>query len=196
MKKLVIILLILALVFHFAQLDLKTLEFFESRRTPIISSLALVLAFLGAKEFLVPFNLAFAFIYRKTPFKFLLPLGTLSSWVVNHLIKEVIRRPRPPVVSLAIEKSFSFPSGHSMVTATFIFLMAYFIKSHFKKDLKPLAYIYLLVMMFSRVYIGVHYPTDVLVGGALGMVYYQLLIKFFGGERLNKEKPESNETSP
>lgn len=178
--------LILALVFHLVQLDLQTLEFFETKRVQPLSSLALALAFLGAKEFLVPFNLVFAYLYRKTPYGLLVPLGTLSSWVINHLIKEVIKRPRPPVTSLAIEKSFSFPSGHSMVTASFILLMGLFMKNYYKKDIGFYAFIYLFIMMLSRVYIGVHYPTDVLVGGALGLIYAQLLINYFGEKNVSK----------
>ena len=73
-----------------------------------------------------------------------------------------------------------------MVTASFILLMGLFMKNYYKKDIGFYAFIYLFIMMLSRVYIGVHYPTDVLVGGALGLIYAQLLINYFGEKNVSK----------
>ena len=187
MKKIIILLLVLALIFYLSGLDLATLRFFESRRLEPLSSLALALAFLGSKSFLIPFNLLFFYFYRKLSLGLFLPLATLASWTINHLIKEVIRRPRPPITSLAFEGSFSFPSGHAMVTASFIFLLAYFIKTHYKKDIYSYAYFYLGLMMLSRVYIGVHYPSDVLVGAALGLLFAKILINYKGEKDAGKD---------
>ncbi len=186
MKKIIVILIILALLFYLSGLDLDTLKYFEGKRIQGLNQLALLLAYLGSSSFLIPFNLIFLYIFRKLRFGIILPLATLSSWVLNHLVKELIRRPRPPVSSLAIEKSFSFPSGHAMVSASFILLMAYFIKNQYKRNIDIYAYSYLGLMMLSRVYIGVHYPSDVLVGAALGLVFSKLIIKRSGDYHVSK----------
>ena len=86
------------------------------------------------------------------------------------LIKHIVARPRPFVVNGAIDliikapSGFSFPSSHAAVcfaVATAIFL--------FHKRLGIIAYIYAALVAFSRMYLYVHYPSDILGGIALGI---------------------------
>ncbi len=83
----------------------------------------------------------------------------------EHLVKKLIRRPRPFTLQPALDTviphpgSFSFPSGHtasSFAAATAIFM--------YDKKLGTAAYIVAALIGFSRNYFGVHYPTDVLAG--------------------------------
>lgn len=181
MKKTIMLLLLCGLIFYMSPLDWGTVQAFELIRNPIFTYLALFLAFLGSWRFLVPFNLLFAVFYRKDKrYALMIPLGTLSCWVTNHLIKEIIRRPRPPLTALALEQSFSFPSGHAMVSCCFVYLIYFFLQARFKKAPSFLLILYLALMLLSRVYLGVHYPSDVLIGAALGLGFAQCL-HFFGG---------------
>lgn len=76
------------------------------------------------------------------------------------------------------EGSYSFPSGHSQTSSVMMFSIASYYN---KKKLWIAASILVLLVMLSRLYLGVHWPLDVLVGGALGAVsavlFYKLLIK-------------------
>lgn len=76
------------------------------------------------------------------------------------------------------EGSYSFPSGHSQTSSVMMFSIASYYN---KKKLWIAATILVLLVMLSRLYLGVHWPLDVLVGGALGAIsailFYKLLIK-------------------
>ena len=99
----------------------------------------------------------------------------LFSTCVNVAIKNFFQIPRPyifdPTVSTnATETSFAFPSGHSQAAATFFPLFAGLQRS-WKKWLKVLVGVCIpIIVALSRMYLGVHYPTDVIVGLALGFL--------------------------
>ena len=108
----------------------------------------------------------------------------LTSAFVNHLIKEIVQRPRPPIeLRMVEESSFSFPSGHAMTGATFYGLIIYFTFKNVKnKKLRNTICIILSVLVFligiSRIYLGVHYASDVLAGFVFAIVYLVLYITF------------------
>ena len=104
-------------------------------------------------------------------------LGTtmIFSTSVNIAIKNFFAVPRPyifdsSVATTATETSYSFPSGHSQGAATFFPLFAGLQRS-WKKWLKVLVGVCIpIIVALSRMYLGVHYPTDVIVGLALGFL--------------------------
>ena len=111
-------------------------------------------------------------------------VNLLCSGFVNHLIKELVQRPRPPIeLRMVEESSFSFPSGHAMTSATFYGLIIYFILKNVKnKKLRNTICITLSLLIFligiSRIYLGVHYASDVLAGFTFAIVYLVLYITF------------------
>jgi undecaprenyl-diphosphatase len=99
---------------------------------------------------------------------------------VSALLKDLFQRPRPEIVPhLAYASNASFPSGHSMMSAVaYLTLGALLARSHERKRLK--AYFLLLAALLTfmvgvtRVYLGVHWPTDVLAGWMAGAVWAML----------------------
>jgi undecaprenyl-diphosphatase len=97
--------------------------------------------------------------------------------IVSGLLKDVFDRPRPEIVPhLAYASSSSFPSGHSMMSAvTYLTLGALLARSHERKALKAFFLLVAALLCFmvgvTRVYLGVHWPTDVLAGWTAGAVW-------------------------
>ena len=90
--------------------------------------------------------------------------------VVNLTVKPLVARPRPwdamtDFVSLVTEKDFSFPSGHT--TVAFAFALTVCLAAP-KRWMKITAVCIAVLMGLSRLYVGVHFPTDVLAGAVFG----------------------------
>lgn len=118
--------------------------------------------------------------------------------LLNQILKYIIQRPRPEGYRLIAENGYSFPSGHSMVSMAFYGLIIYLIW-HLVKN-KKIKYIScgilgLLIPLigFSRVYLGVHYASDVIGGFLISIVYLLLftnivksILKIEKEEKMNK----------
>jgi len=113
----------------------------------------------------------------RTRFRFGVPLsaGALATVALNHLIKSLVERPRPEVAQLVEESYHSFPSGHSTNSMFFygmsIWLVWHYVQSPALRTVLTVALaIPMLLIGPTRVYLGVHYPTDVVAGWCIGFV--------------------------
>lgn len=130
--------------------------------------------------FLVVLLLLFK-MYRKALFIFVAGVGGL---LLIHGLKLFFARPRPPYPLIYKEENFSFPSGHATFGFIFYGTLAYFIwLTDLPKIWRYIAMIFLislsLTIGFSRVYLRVHYPSDVLGGFCLGYSWLLLMIFAF-----------------
>ena len=96
--------------------------------------------------------------------------------VLNQLLKRILQRPRPTEFRIVEETGYSFPSGHSMVSMAFygylIYLIYRYIKNKYVKwTLITLLSILICLIGISRIYLGVHYTSDVLGGFLLSISY-------------------------
>ncbi len=104
----------------------------------------------------------------------LLLIKMLINQLLNEILKRIIRRPRPNVNSYITEKGFSCPSGHAMGSLIFYGTIIIFIwHSKINKKLKILITTILSILIIliglSRIYLGVHYLSDILAGFFLSM---------------------------
>ena len=127
--------------------------------------------------------------------KISLVINLLGITIINNLIKVIIARPRPEINKLVTETGYSFPSGHSMVSMAFygylIYLIYRYIKNKYIKwSLIVLLSILICLIGISRIYLGVHYTSDVLGGFLLSISYlvvYISLIKNLKIKNITKE---------
>ncbi|MGV3771737.1 MAG: phosphatase PAP2 family protein [Verrucomicrobiales bacterium] len=101
--------------------------------------------------------------------------GYAGALILNHVLKALFARPRPEVVAHHLE-SYSFPSGHSLLaTSVYLILGTIIAKSArgWRDRIFALGVAFLITFLVgaSRVYLGVHYPTDVLAGWLAGLLW-------------------------
>jgi undecaprenyl-diphosphatase len=134
---------------------------------------------LGSFAFLAFVSVAavvYLLITRKRWYAALVALAVAGGEAISTLLKVAFDRPRPDVIHSARVFTASFPSGHAMLSAvTFLTLGALLAKA--SPDHRVKAYfvslaLFLTIMVgLSRVYLGVHYPTDVLAGWCVGSAW-------------------------
>ena len=148
------------------------------------------------KYFIVPIILCWLFLifkknlkYRMIAIMILVMIG-VADWTNYRIIKPAINRPRPyhsisevrrnvssawqvtPVLPKKIYgKSFSFPSSHAVNTFAAAFFLSYYFRS-----LIPFAYFLAFIIILSRIYVGDHFPFDVIAGSLLGTLWAVLFV--------------------
>ncbi len=149
--------------------------------------------FLGASSWGDPRSVAFIlvvviFVFTLTRRYFealVILLGTLLAWSSQYLLKIVIARARPDGPNLLVEVTgYSFPSGHAAVTTTLLLLIGHYlcqikIIQPYRSLVYLLAIFLSLVVAFSRVYLGAHWPSDIIAGYILGIVIWGLFVWLF-----------------
>ena len=115
---------------------------------------------------------------------FLIALNVLLCYILNQTFKFIFVRERPIDINLVIENGYSFPSGHSMISLAYYGFFLYIIdhkkmKNRYKLLYSSLLTILVLLIGISRIYLGVHFASDVLAGYALSMAYLIVYIKLF-----------------
>ena len=104
-----------------------------------------------------------------------LPIAVIGAGIIIQGVKMLVHRPRPSFFAPILhEAGFSFPSGHSLIAMVIYGLLGYFALHLFKnKAARLIVRIVTVLIVFSigvsRVYVGVHYPTDVLAGWTAGV---------------------------
>ena len=136
--------------------------------------------FLGTHKFLIPANLVliayFLFIKKNKWYSIKVPAIALSSLGLMFLLKHLFNRQRPTIPLLDEAAGLSFPSGHALMSVTFYGLLIYIIfKSYRDRDWKwvPIVFLIILILVigFSRIYLRVHYASDVLAGYCIGFLW-------------------------
>ncbi|MBP2621234.1 phosphatase PAP2 family protein [Streptococcus panodentis] len=125
------------------------------------------------------------FLYKKWKAEAALLAGNLVlHGILIKLIKLVYQRPRPAIEHLVTEGGYSFPSGHTMavtlVAGSLIIIAAQRIQQQtIKRLVQGGLLLYILTIALSRVYLGVHYPTDVIASMLLGLAILNIEFPFY-----------------
>ena len=155
-------------------IDLYISNIIWSIRTPLLTDIFKIISFLASTKFIIAILIVYIFIKKDALF----PLNMALSTILNTIIKKLVRRPRPTNI-LVREKSFSFPSGHTMASVSFYGYIIYLLyKSNYKikKVLIPILIILILLIGFSRIYLGAHYLSDVITAYLISINYLIIFI--------------------
>jgi len=143
--------------------------------SPALTAIVKLITAMGSREFviLICFTL-FAVPYLRKRYALPISAAVILSLLLNLLFKSIFARSRPDILMLAQETSYSFPSGHSMVSMTlygaFVLLAWKHMDDRYAKVIVSLICAALIgAIGFSRIYLGVHYVTDVVGGWCLGL---------------------------
>ena len=147
---------------------------------------------IGGTIIIVVVTMLSLFIFRNKKINICIILNLLGIFILNNvLIKNIIARDRPTGINIIEENGYSFPSGHAAISTVVYGYLIYLIYNYVSnKKLKyvliSILSIIVLVVGLTRIYLGVHYTSDVLGGYLLGISY--LLIFTYVTRNYIKEK--------
>jgi membrane-associated phospholipid phosphatase len=179
--------------------DYQIIQFITSLRKIILTQFLFVFGFISNIVILF-FFLTSLFLWQEHKRRWILPLwlSLFGSAIISYGLKFLIGRPRPflsfgdiQVLAIALKQSYltwstSFPSAHAMI----VFSALPVLDKEFPK-FKYVWLVFAVIVAFSRVYFGVHYASDVLVGAilgyGLGLLFVMLEEKYAYGKKLVKK---------
>ena len=173
--------------------DYKVFDFLRDHVSEKRNNVMLFFTFLGTHLFLIPANLVlivyFLFIKKHKWYSIKIPVIAITSLLLMFLLKNLFGRHRPDIPLLREAHGLSFPSGHALMSVTFYGLLIYIVwntvtRPWLKWLLIVLLILLILIIGFTRIYLRVHYPSDVFAGFAIGFLW--LVISVWIMRRIEK----------
>lgn len=109
----------------------------------------------------------------------LIPCNSILSVIFNNIFKLIFQRNRPSLIALITETGYSYPSGHAMISVLFFGTLSYIISKSdikYKKVIRWFLGIFIILIGISRIYLGVHYASDIIGGYLLGIIILLVVI--------------------
>lgn len=142
-------------------------------QSPLLNLLVLGITHTATYVVLCPIVAMIIYLWRRGE-KRMVPVPIISFIVfslIGLLLKVLVARPRPSVVlPVMVEPLFSFPSGHVMMAVGVYGLISLLLWQRQRQILSLISGVWVLLIAFSRLYLGVHYPSDVIASLLLGFV--------------------------
>ena len=192
-----IILTILVITNHTTSFDDSIYNFLFNLRSNNLDTFMTTITKCGNVMTIVVLLTILVFILKKDD-GYLMLMNVVCTVGTNQVLKHIIRRLRPDHLRLVNEKGYSYPSGHSMVSLALYGILIYIVQKNIKnKPLKiTLTVLLTLLILFigtSRIYVGVHYPSDVLAGYILSLVILIVVINYYNNHfRGNKNDKDGS----
>ena len=135
----------------------------------------------GGAIFLLVLTITLFILIKNKKIGFSIFLNLVIITMLNQLLKRILQRPRPTEFRIIEETGYSFPSGHSMISMAFYGYLIYLIYKYVKNKYVKWIFIIILSILIcsigiSRIYLGVHYTSDVLGGFFISISYLVIYI--------------------
>ena len=143
------------------------------------------ITFFGNHKFLIPANLLvviyFLFIRKHKWYSIKIPVIAIGGVLLMFILKYIFNRPRPLIPLLEPVKGLSFPSGHAMMSMSFYGLLIFLVWENvytrtWRWALTILLLLFILLIGFSRIYLRLHYFSDVIAGFSVGILWLSISI--------------------
>lgn len=182
-----------------SRFDANVFQFLDQYRSAGLTEVLTFFTFFGSINFLLPayvlLSLYFIFFRKNNVRSFNIAAIGLSSGILLHLVKNIFQRNRPPHPLIANVSGFSFPSGHSFSSFTFVGVLIYMLWASKKGFIvkcfgTAVLFVIAATIAFSRVYLQVHYASDVIAGFCMSFVWLSLCIYIL--KKINKNGKVGN----
>lgn len=160
--------------------DFRAFDFLSTYVSPQLTDFMKFVSFLASRNFItvacVVIIFYFLFIRRHKWYSLKIPVVAIGSISLNLLMKYLFNRPRPLLPHLSEAGGLSFPSGHAMMSFSFYGLMIFLVWENISHPFLKwflIIFFFLLIHLIglSRVYLRVHYASDVMAGFAVGLIW-------------------------
>lgn len=163
--------------------------FVEKLRSPNLNKVMLLVATLSNTPVTVIFIIILLILIKDKKIALTIPANLLLITIINQILKLIIQRPRPIGYRLIEIGEYSFPSGHAMTSmALYGFLIYLSYKLIKNKNLKiffiTACILIIIIIGISRIYLGIHYCSDVLAGWSISIIYLIIYINILKSHKI------------
>lgn len=153
-------------------------------RNESLTKIMILVSELSGYFFVTFLTIFLSLVFWKKRYYLYFLINSLGVIIVNNIFKLLVNRTRPLMFMIIEEKGKSFPSGHAMISLAFFGFLGYLCYQKFNnKYLKvfSLIFSFLLILLvgFSRLYLGVHYLTDVVTGYLVSGIILLIELNYF-----------------
>lgn len=180
------------------EVDMVVYNFLIQIMSEQVTMITKIITNLGGAVVLISLCIIALLVLKNKKYGTFMIINLATVTLINLLIKNIVGRERPNILRLVEETGYSFPSGHSMASMAFYgFLMYLVYKSNIKNKAIKITICLILGLIIlligaSRIYLGVHYASDVIAGFIISFTYLIIFINLvynkYGNKIFNKNK--------
>ena len=175
------------------ELDLKIYDFLSKniindKLTPIVK----IITNIGGAKIVIVLTILAIILIKGLKNKLFLLTGVAGTAGLNVVLKHIIQRERPNINRLIPETGYSFPSGHSMMSMAFYGILIFLIYKYVKNTALKWTLIIILTILLAtigitRIYLGVHYPSDIIGGFLVSLTYLFILTEIYNKVKIEEK---------
>jgi len=161
--------------------DTAVYSFIISFKNPFLTFFFKFISYLASPPTLIILSLVMFLAFKNKKYGLLSLISLIFITISNQILKLVFSRERPFNLMMVEEHGYSFPSGHAMVSTAFYGVLIYLIwktnlNIKYKKMWTIILSILILLIGISRIYLGVHYASDIVAGFTISISYIIILV--------------------
>lgn len=162
------------------EFDNKVINWFNLMHVNKFTSVMKVITNFGDWYIPIPIIVCIFLFFKNKWYFYLTSSSYLFAGIISFITKLLVARPRPIDALIKIPSSYSFPSGHTLTSIVFYITLCYLLSSKVKGIFRPILLFVVVLLItcigLSRVYLGVHFFSDVMGGLLLGIVSELIVI--------------------